>query len=100
VHPIPGLFRHQSGGHDPPVVALFAPIAPEPVAAWSRFVDADEGCGLRLARAGEVIDGGLSCAEGPEGDDLGAVLLSDLGDRDGVFVDSQAHVKRAKLAHG
>jgi hypothetical protein len=56
--------------------------------------------GLRLELAGELIDVGLSCADGPEGDDLGAVSLSDIGDRDGFFVDIQSNVKRAKLAHG
>jgi hypothetical protein len=75
-------------------------IAREPVAAWSCFIDQDEVCGLRLARAGEVSDVGLSCADGPEGDDRGAVLWSDRGDRDGVFRDISANVKRARLAHG
>jgi hypothetical protein len=62
---------------------MFAQIALEPGAAWSRFVDDDEVCGLRVERAGELIAVGLSCADGPAGDDLGAVSLSDRGDRDG-----------------
>jgi hypothetical protein len=53
-----------------------------------------------LELAGELIDVGLSCADAPKGDDLGAVILRDIGDRDGFFVDIQANVKRAKLAHG
>ena len=75
-----------------------AQSAIEPGAAWSRFVDEDEGCGLRSELAGELVDVGLACAHGPEGDDLGAVLLSARGDRDGCLVDSPSHVKPAKLA--
>jgi hypothetical protein len=47
-----------------------------------------------------VIDVGLSCADGPEGDDLGAMILSGRGDRDGGFMVIQSTVKRATLAHG
>ena len=36
----------------------------------------------------------------PEVDDLGVVVLGDIGDGDGVFVDIQSDVKRARLAHG
>ena len=57
-------------------------------------------CGRRLALAGELIEVGLPGADGAEGDDLSAVRLSDRGDRDGVFVDSQADVKRASLGQG
>jgi hypothetical protein len=53
-----------------------------------------------LALAGELIEVGLPGADGAEGDDLSAVRLSDRGDRDGVFVDSQADVKRASLGQG
>ena len=74
--------------------------AREPIATWSGFIDHDEGWGLRLERAGELIDVGLSCADGPEGDDLGAVILRDRGDRDGGLMDISSHVKRAKRAHG
>jgi hypothetical protein len=98
--PIPSLFRNQGGGHDPTVVPLFAQITIKPVAAWAGFVDKDEVFGLRLELAGEVIDVDLSCADGPKGDDLGAMILSDIGDRDGVFVDIHTDVKRARLVHG
>jgi hypothetical protein len=72
----------------------------EPIATWSCVIDQDEVFGLRLERAGEVIDVGLSCADGPEGDDLSAVILRDRGDRDGCLMAISSNVKRAKLAHG
>jgi hypothetical protein len=53
-----------------------------------------------LQLAGELIAIGMPCADGPEGDDLGAVILSDIGDRDGFFMDISSNVKRARLAHG
>ena len=42
--------------------------------------------------AGELIDVGVPCADGPKGDDLGAVITRDIGDRDGCFVDIQSNV--------
>jgi hypothetical protein len=56
--------------------------------------------GLGLHCADELIDIGVSCADGAEGDDLSAVLFGDIGHRKGIFVDIQSDVKRAKLAHG
>jgi hypothetical protein len=77
-----------------------AQITRTPVAAWAGVVDKDEGFGLRLARAGEVSDVDLSGADGPTGDDLGAMSLSGIGDRDGVWVDLQTDVTRARLGQG
>ena len=56
--------------------------------------------GLRLELAGALIDVGLSGADGTELDDLGTVLLRDIGYRNRVFMDIQTNIECARLLHG
>jgi hypothetical protein len=79
---------------------LCAQIPVEPIAAWPGVIDADERWSLGVECSDEVIEVGLSCPDGAEGGDLSTVVLSDLRDRDGVFMDIEPDVKRARLAHG
>ena len=78
MHAISGLFGNQRGRHDPTVVAFFVEIAIEPVATGAGFIDEDEAFRLRLELTSEVIDIRVSCADGPEGDDVGVVIFGNL----------------------
>ena len=84
-------------GPCPPVAAWWAPIAREPGATRASCRDTDEACGLRWERAGELIDSRVSGADGPVGDTVGVVILSDIGHGAGVFVDIQTNLECARL---
>jgi hypothetical protein len=55
---------------------------------------------LGLEFSDQVIDVGLSRPDGSEVGNLSTVVLSDISDRDGFFMDIETDVKRARLAHG
>jgi hypothetical protein len=80
-HPVAGLFGNQRGGDDPADMAFLRQIALEPVPTGSRFIDQDQVWGFGLQLAHEVIFG-------------------DIGYSDGVFVDVQTDIERARLWHG
>jgi hypothetical protein len=42
----------------------------------------------------------VACADGPEGDDLGTVLVRDRGHGNGRLMDISVDVQRARLRHG
>jgi hypothetical protein len=48
----------------------------------------------------EVIGVGLSGPDSAEVGDLSTVILSDIRDRDGVFMDIKPDVECARLVHG
>jgi len=50
-----------------------------------------------LELTSELIDIRVSCADGPEGDDVGVVIFGNLGYGDGVFVDIQTDRECARL---
>jgi len=97
---VTGLLGHEGGGHHSAVIAFFRYIPGEPGATGASRIDKDPMCGLRWPLADEVIEVTLTGAAGPKGDDLGAVLLSAIGDSNRVFVDILSDVQRARLAHG
>ena len=97
---VAGLLGDQRGGDDPAVVAFLRQIAVEPVATGSGFIDKDEVFGFGLQLADELIDVTLAGADGAEVDDLGAVILGDIGHGNRVFVDIHADVECARLGHG
>jgi hypothetical protein len=68
-------------------MAFLRPIARAPVASGTRFIDNDQMCGFGWHLADEVVNVTLACADGPEGGDLGVVLLSDVGNRNGLLMD-------------
>jgi hypothetical protein len=84
-------------------MAFFAQVSVEPVATGAGFVDKDEMLGLGLQLTHELIDVGLPGADGAEVSDLGIVIVSDIGDRDGLFMDINANekrIERGRLCHG
>jgi hypothetical protein len=97
---VTGLLRNQSRRHDPALRACFAQGAIEPVATGAGFIDEDAILSFGLAFSDEAIDVGLSRSDGPEVGDLSTVVLRDIRDRDGFFMDIEPDVQRARLAHG
>ena len=100
VHAVTRFFRNQGGGHDPALRALWGQVAIAPGPTGPSFLDQDERRGLGWERADALIDVTLTRANGPEGGDLGAVLLSAVGHRNGLLMDISADIKRARLGQG
>jgi hypothetical protein len=99
-HPVPGLFGNQRRRDDPAVVAFVTQIAIELVATGSGFIDKDQAVGLRLELSGELIDVTVARADSPEIDHLSAVVLRDIRDSDGFFMDIETDIECARLWHG
>ena len=55
--------------------------------------------GRRWPLAEAWIDVTLTCPNGPEGEDLGAVILCDIGNGDGIRVDIHSDIECARLLH-
>jgi hypothetical protein len=100
-HAVARFFGHEGGGDDNPADRAFLrQIAIEPVPTGARLIDKDPMLGLGWQLADEVVNVTLAWANSTEGADLGAVLLSDIGHRNGLFMDISSDVKRARLGHG
>jgi hypothetical protein len=99
-HAVAHFFGNEGGGDDPADIAFFRQVAREPIATGARFIDKDQLLGLGLQLAAEVVNVTLACADGPEGDDLGTVLLSDIGNGNRLLMDISSDVQRARLGHG
>jgi hypothetical protein len=97
---VTGLLGNECGGHHPAVIACFRSIPGEPGATGASLIDKAQRWGFRWHLAEALIDVTRTCADGLKGDDLGAVLLSEIGDRNRVVVDIPSEVQRARLAHG
>jgi hypothetical protein len=95
-----GLWGPACGGHHPAVIAWLRDLPGAPAATGARRIDTEQRCGLRWPRAAAVSAGTRTGADGPQGDDLGAVLRSDSGDRHRVVVDLPSDVPRARRAPG
>jgi hypothetical protein len=95
-----GLWGPACGGHHPAVIAWLRDLSGAPAATGARRIDTAQRCGLRWPRAAAVSAGTRTGADGPQGDDLGAVLRSDSGDRHRVVVDLPSDVPRARRAPG
>lgn len=100
VDPSAGLLWDQRGGHDPADMAFWGQIAGEPVSAGPSLIDKDKLRAFGVQPTDQGVDVTLARPDGPEGDDLGAVVLGNISDRDRVFMDIQSDVKRARLVHG
>jgi hypothetical protein len=48
----------------------------------------------------QLINIALPGPNSAEGEDLRAMVLGHIGDRDGLFVDISSDIKRARLLHG
>jgi hypothetical protein len=64
------------------------------------FVDKDQLCGLGLHVSDERVTATVAGTDRAEVDDVGGVVLGDLGHGNRVFVDIHSDVKRARLVHG
>jgi hypothetical protein len=100
VDPIPGLLRDSGGGHDPADRPFFRQIAIELIPAGAGFRDEHQVCGLGLELADDVVNVGLSRAEGPKVGDLSAVIWSDRGHRNRLLMDIHSHGEGGRLGHG
>jgi hypothetical protein len=100
VHAVARLFRKQGRGHDPARLACCGQVARAPGPPGPCFLDTDERLGLGWERADEVIEVTRTRAHDPERGDLSPVIVSDIRHRDGLLMDNQTDVTRARLAHG
>lgn len=75
-------------------------MAIQPIAARPGFVDQDEVFGRRVPWSHQCVEVTLAGADRPQGDDLRAVVLAHVGDRDGLLMDIQADIPHARLGHG
>jgi hypothetical protein len=99
-NPVARFFGDLGWGNNPAKETLLREIAIEPVATGSGFRDKDQMVGLRLELSGELIDVTVARAESPEIDDLRTVVLRDIRDRDGFFMDIETDRECARLCQG
>jgi len=97
---VPSFVRDSRGRDHPTVMPRLRQIPVPPIAARPGFVDQHEGFGLRVPLANQCVEVALAGADSPQGDDLRAVVLGDVGDRDGLLMDIQADIRPARLGHG
>ena len=97
---VAALLRDQGRGDDPAAVAFFGQRALEPIAAGAGFIDKDKLLALGLQLPDELVDRTLPGPDRAQRDDVRAIVLSNIGDRDGLFMDIHADVARARLCHG
>jgi hypothetical protein len=72
----------------------------EPIPARACFIDKGELFTFGLEMTDEFIDVTLAGTNILDRDDLRVVFFGDLGNGNGLFVDIQSDVKRARLMHG
>jgi hypothetical protein len=100
VHAVARLFRKQGRGHDPARLACCGQVARAPGPPGPCLLDTGERLGLGWERADEWIEVTRTRAHDPERGDLSPVIVSDIRHRDGLLMDNQTDVTRARLAHG
>jgi hypothetical protein len=100
VDPVPGFFRNERGRDHPTVMPRLRQIAVQLIAARPGFVGKHEVFGLRVQRSNPCVEITRAGTDSPQGDDLRAMVLGHVGDRDGRLVDIQADIKQARLGHG
>jgi hypothetical protein len=81
-------------------MAILHQIAIEPVPTGSRFIDKDQVCGFGVQLAHELINVASPRPNGARIADLSLVSFGDIGYCDGVLVDIQTDIERARLWHG
>jgi hypothetical protein len=97
---VAGLLRDQGRGDDPAAVAFWGQLAIEPIAAGAGFIDKDELLALGLQVPDEPVDITLPGPDRTQIDDFGMVFLGHVSDGDGLFMDIQTDIERARLVHG
>ena len=81
-------------------MAFFCQRAVEPIPARACFRDTDEVLTFGLELTDECIDVTLAGTNIPERDDLRMVFFGDRGNGNGLCMDIQSDVKRARLMQG
>jgi len=84
-------------------MAFLTQVSVEPVTTGTSFVDEDEMFGFGLEFAHELIDVGLPGTNGAEVSNFSTVIVRDIGDRVGFFVNIHPDEKRSgrgRLCHG
>jgi hypothetical protein len=98
--PVARLVGPPGGGDAPADIALCQQLAIEPGATGARFRDDDERRTLGLQRPSQLLNSALPGSDRAAGDDLRAMVLGDVGDRESLLVDISSDRKRARLWHG
>jgi hypothetical protein len=99
-HPVAGLWGNQGRSDDPADMAFLRQSTIEPVPTGSRFLDKDQVWGFGVQLAHEWINVALPRPNSAQIDDLRVVIFGDISDGDGVCVDVQTDIERARLWHG
>ena len=81
-------------------MALFRQITLEPVPTGARFIDKDQVFGFGWPLADELINVGRPGADGAEVEDVGVMVLGNIGDSDRLLMDIQSDLQRARLWPG
>jgi hypothetical protein len=97
---VAGLLWDERRRDDPACVPFVAQITREPIAAGASFVDEDERMAFGLELADELVEVTLVRADRAEVDDLRAMVLGHVGDRNRLFVDLHSNTKGDGLGHG
>ena len=95
-----GLLRDQGRGDDPAAGAFWGQLAIAPRAAGAGCIDKDERLALGLQWPDELVEITLPGPDRAQRDDVRAICLGDLSDRNGLLMDIHADVERTRLSHG
>src|SRR5207245_372075 len=97
---VAGLSGNERRGDDQAGDATTGEVAVQNVAARPRLVRDDETVGLLLEPADEPVDVGRAGADAADVGDVGAAVLRNVGDRDGVLVNIETDEQRDGCLHG
>jgi hypothetical protein len=97
---IAGFLGDQGRRNDPADVPPGGEITIEPITARTRLVYEDQMRAFRLQLTNERVDVTLSGTDRAHIDDFGMVFLGHVSDCDGLLMDIQTDIERARLVHG
>jgi len=97
---VAGLARDERGSDDEAIDLLRGEVAVEHVAAGTGFVDDEESGRLAREVTQELVDVGLTGADGTHEDGFFRARLGGVGDRDGILVDVESDEEGGILGHG
>jgi hypothetical protein len=98
--PVARLFGDQRGSDDPADVVCVGQIPIEPIPTRAGFLAKDQGFGLCLSLPKQGVEVTRSGAKGPQGDDLGVLIVGDVGHRARLLMNIQSDVTRARRGQG
>jgi hypothetical protein len=100
VQAVARVLGHEGRSDDPAAMAWFRQIAREPGPTGSRFIDDDQGLGVGVQRAHELLEIGLPGADGAEVAHLSVVSLGDISTGNGLFMPIPSDGQCARVTHG